>query len=125
MLLKISLLALYLRLFKSIKKVTIAIYICAGITILFYLATMIAELVIGIPRRSEGWEVAQIRYGPFGLNVSVARGFFGFVSDFVILFIPLTQIIRLHLPLRKKIALLCIFLTGLLYVHFSFSLKYL
>jgi len=117
MLLRISLLALYLRLFKPIKVVTTVIYLCSGITIIFYLVTMIAELVVGIPRQDEGWIVAQRRYGPWGLKISVARGIFGVLSDFVILFIPLTQIVKLYLPLRKKIVLICVFLTGLLYVQ--------
>ncbi|KAK6948148.1 hypothetical protein Daesc_009912 [Daldinia eschscholtzii] len=80
-------------------------------------ATMIAELVVGLPKAGgEGWQAAQIRYGPFGLNLSVVRGVFGVISDFVILLIPMTQVIKLHLPLRKKITILGIFLTGLLYV---------
>ena len=125
MLLRISLLALYLRLFKPIKVVTTVIYLCSGITIIFYLVTMIAELVVGIPRQDEGWIVAQRRYGPWGLKISVARGIFGVLSDFVILFIPLTQIVKLYLPLRKKIVLICVFLTGLLYVQLWILFKHL
>ncbi|KAI1477678.1 hypothetical protein F4774DRAFT_388204 [Daldinia eschscholtzii] len=115
MLVKLTLLVLYLRIFNPVEIAKIAIYICIGVTISFYIATMIAELVVGLPKAGgEGWQAAQIRYGPFGLNLSVVRGVFGVISDFVILLIPMTQVIKLHLPLRKKITILGIFLTGLL-----------
>ncbi|KAI0117411.1 hypothetical protein F4814DRAFT_416204 [Daldinia grandis] len=115
MLVKVSLLVLYLRIFNPVRQVTITIYVCTGVIVSFYLATMIAELVVGVPKAgSEGWQEAQARYGPFGLNVSVVRGVFGIISDFAILFIPLAQVMKLYLPLRKRIILAGIFLTGLL-----------
>lgn len=119
MLVKTSLLTLYLRIFNPVRRVTIAIYICIGIVISLYLSTMIAELMVGIPRGGEGWQAAQMKYGPFGLNISAVRGVFGIVSDFAILLIPSTQIVKLNLPLRRKVVLVCVFLTGLLYVPVS------
>lgn len=117
MLVKVSLLALYLRVFKPSRKVNIIIYTCIGVVMAFYLSTMIAELVVGIPKSGNGgWQEAQMNYGPFGLDVSAVRGVFGIVSDFAILLIPLTQIVQLNLPLKRKVVLVCIFLTGLLYV---------
>lgn len=86
---------------------TFSIYTCIGVVVSFYLVTIVAELVAGIPRPGGGgWQQAQVKYGPFGLSVSVAHGIFGIISDFVILLIPLTQIISLCLPLRKKIILI-------------------
>lgn len=85
-----------------------------GIIVLFYLATMIAELVIGVPRNGIGWQMAQNNYGPFGLHVSSVRGVFGVVSDFAIIAIPLTQTFKIQIATRKKIVLVCVFLTGLL-----------
>lgn len=114
MLVKVSLLALYLRMFKPVRLVNIIIHTCIGVVVSFYVATMIAELVVGVPRGDEGWQAAQARYGNFGLEVSAARGIFGVISDFVILAIPLSQVVQLHLPLRRKITLVCIFLSGLL-----------
>jgi hypothetical protein len=125
MILKLSLLTLYLRFFNRVRTVRIAIYTSIGIIVSFYLSTIIAELAVGIPRPGEGgWGPVQTSYGPFGLNVSAARGVFGVVSDFTILLIPITQIVPLSLPLQRKIILLCIFLTGLLYVLLSFALDH-
>ncbi|KAG8158325.1 hypothetical protein KVR01_012086 [Diaporthe batatas] len=115
MLVKLSLLFMYLRMFKPVQLVKIFIYVSIGAVTSFYVATIIAELAVGIPRPGEGWPAAQMRYGNFGLEVSVVRGVFGVISDFVIFFIPLSQVIRLHLPLKRKITLVCIFLTGLLF----------
>ncbi|KAH8767428.1 hypothetical protein F5883DRAFT_644439 [Diaporthe sp. PMI_573] len=115
MLVKLSILALYLRMFKSVRLVNIVSFVCIGVVASFYVATVIAELVVGVPRAGEGgWQVAQMRYAVFGLDISAVRGAFGVVSDFAILFIPLSQVIQLHLPLKRKIILICIFLTGLL-----------
>ncbi|OTB11606.1 hypothetical protein K445DRAFT_321984 [Daldinia sp. EC12] len=115
MLVKLTLLILYLRIFNPVKIAKIAIYVCIGVTISFYMATTIAELVVGLPKAGgEGWQAAQSRYAPFGLDLSVVRGVFGVISDFVILLIPMTQVITLHLPLRKKVIIAGIFLAGLL-----------
>ncbi|KAI0191924.1 hypothetical protein F4808DRAFT_443454 [Astrocystis sublimbata] len=114
LLVKLSLLMLYLRIFNPVQAVKITIYACIGVLTAFYFSTIIAELVVGIPRNRGGWQEAQVRYGPFGLTISVVRGVFGVVSDFVILFIPITQLIKLSVPLGRKIVLLGVFLTGLL-----------
>jgi hypothetical protein len=121
MLVKVALLSLYLRLFGTIQKVRFTIYACMGIIASFYLSTMIAELVVGVPRHGDGWQAAQSRYGPFGLDVSVVRGVFGVVSDFAIIAIPLTQTFKIQVATRKKIVLICVFLTGLLYVNLSLT----
>lgn len=114
MLVKVSLLALYLKLFGSIRRVKVSIYICMGIVATFYIATVIAELVVGIPSHGVTWQTAQTRYGPFGLDISGVRGVFGIVSDFAIISIPLTQTFKIQIALRRKIVLACVFLTGLL-----------
>ncbi|KAI0417229.1 hypothetical protein F5X98DRAFT_341749 [Xylaria grammica] len=114
MLVKLSLLSLYLRIFNPAWKVTLTIYVCAAIVSSFYISTIIAELVVGIPKGNGSLQQAQVRYGPFGLTISTVRGVFGIVSDFTILFIPMTQLITLALPTKRKVVLICIFLTGLL-----------
>ncbi|KAJ2983343.1 hypothetical protein NUW58_g6268 [Xylaria curta] len=114
MLVKLSLLLLYLRIFKPAWKVTLTIYACIGIVSLFYLSTMIAELVVGVPKGGGTWQQAQAAYGPFGLTISVVRGVFGVLSDFVILLIPMTQLVLLALPTRRKVVLVGVFLTGIL-----------
>ncbi|KAK5630927.1 hypothetical protein RRF57_006642 [Xylaria bambusicola] len=114
LLVKLSLLSLYLRIFSPVQAIKLTIYACIGILSSFYVSTIIAELVVGIPRNNRGWQEAQIRYGPFGLTISVVRGVFGVISDFVILFIPIAQLVKLSVPLGRKIILLCVFLTGLL-----------
>ncbi|KAI1826553.1 hypothetical protein F4861DRAFT_63956 [Xylaria intraflava] len=113
---KLALLTLYLRIFNPSRNVTLAIYVCLVIVTGFYLSTVIAELVVGLPSNDAGWTQGQnkVIWGTFGLTVSVVRGVFGVVSDFAILLIPMTQLIRLALPMRRRIILSCVFLTGLL-----------
>jgi hypothetical protein len=118
MLVKVTLLVLYLRIFKPVKSVVIIIYTCIGIITAFYTATLIAYIVQCIPRTtgSAAWLMSQAKCGPFALRVSAVQGVFGPVSDFVILMIPLSLVIPMRLPFQKKLAVASIFLTGLVYV---------
>jgi hypothetical protein len=48
-------------------------------------------------------------------NLNAAVGLFGVLSDLYVLIIPVTMVTKLRLPRNRKIGLLGIFMTGLLY----------
>lgn len=48
-------------------------------------------------------------------NVGVASGIVNLVGDFYILILPLPLVSKLQLPKKRKISLLVIFMTGLMY----------
>lgn len=52
---------------------------------------------------------------------NIMMGAFNVCSDLYILIIPIPAILKLHLPSRKKIQVLMIFLTGLWYDHAHLS----
>ena len=48
------------------------------------------------------------------LNVSVGMGVFSTITDFYVLTIPISLVVELRLPLKRKFGVSAIFLTGLL-----------
>lgn len=48
------------------------------------------------------------------LSTVLAVGYFNLCTDFYILLLPISGIIRLQLPKRRKIGVILIFMTGLL-----------
>jgi hypothetical protein len=49
-----------------------------------------------------------------GTSISIVQSVINVITDFVILFIPLPMTLALRLPLRKKLAVSSVFLTGLM-----------
>ncbi|KAK3688824.1 hypothetical protein B0T22DRAFT_490423 [Podospora appendiculata] len=116
MLVKVSLLVLYLRIFHPVYVVNRAIYACIGLVSAFYLVTIIYDAVKCTPAPGSpgGYFLAALYCAPFALEISVAQGVFGLVSDVVILLIPMSLVLPMNLPRGKKIAVTCTFLTGFL-----------
>lgn len=118
LLVKLALLVLYLRVFRPIYSVRLTIYSCIGILAAFYLATCVAYLVQCVPETSQNVAVA-LNTGnciPSAVDITVVRNFFGAVSDFVILVIPINQVFKLGLVRKKKFAVVGTFMTGLMCV---------
>ncbi|KAK3323192.1 hypothetical protein B0T19DRAFT_199336 [Cercophora scortea] len=116
MLVKVSLLVLYLRIFHPVYVVNRAIYACIGLVSVFYLVSIIYDAVkcTPAPGSQGGYFLAALYCAPSALEISVALGVFGLVSDVVILLIPMSLVLPMNLPRRKKIAVTCTFLTGFL-----------
>ena len=106
---------MYLYIFKSLRWFRICAYIGAAITTTFYISTTVGVLVLTIPRRGETWaEHLNTKDDRRGLTVSVATSSFGLVIDLVILLLPIIAVMPLQLPTRRKIGVVCVFMTGLL-----------
>lgn len=118
MFVKVTLLTLYFRLFSPNPKARIAIWLGIVLISVFYIITVILDLVQCIPRKGdEGrWlgEKARTRCGQPSLNISTAQGVVSAVSDVYILIIPLRLVWSLHVTTKRKIGVSVIFLTGLL-----------
>ena len=112
---KASLFLLYLRLFSPDRWTRNLIYGGLIITFTFYLATTIAFGALCIPRQAETW--AEAAFSPHCHQVLVmiyVQGVFNVVSDFYVLVIPIPVVLKLQLPIQKKIGICAIFMTGLL-----------
>lgn len=111
---KLSILCLYRRIFSvaSFRRLT---SIIAAVCLLWFLAAVIADLLYCIPIR-HFWE-------PFGegscFNFAaffLAMEIVDLLLDVVIICLPIRPILGLHLSLRRRLALLAIFLLGALWV---------
>lgn len=113
---KISLLVLYMRIFKVARFA--AIMIRAGIIfiIVFYIVCFIANAVFCFPRGNEDWFDATLepRCGQPQLKLAAAQGVVGVITDFYTLAIPFILVLRLHMTTSRKTAVTGIFLTGLM-----------
>jgi len=118
MMVKISLLTLYLRLFDPIQRVRRIIWACIAILVSFYVGCIVGGLIFCLPRPSDagGWmsTTSHARCGQPQIDISITQSIFGAVSDFGVLAIPLHLVVGLKLSLKKKIGVSAIFLTGLL-----------
>lgn len=114
---KLSLLLLYHRIFSPDRWTRLFIYF--GIGVIFIVYTITASILVGlcIPRKGEGWALA-LRSSRCRdtMVMTYVQGIFNIVSDFYVLVLPLPVVWKLQLPLRKKIGVSAVFMTGLLSV---------
>ena len=98
---KLSLLWLYLRIFSLIKVTKYLIY--AGMTFCTgaYITIMFVNIFANINTL---------------IAANKALGVVNFASDVYILFVPLTTVAKLQLSTKRKIGILLVFMTGIVYV---------
>ena len=86
----------------------------AAITTTFYVSTTVAMLIFSTPRRGMTWaEHLLMKELSRALIVRVVTSCFGVVIDLVILLLPMIAVMPLQLPPRRKIGVVCVFMTGL------------
>lgn len=112
---KLALFLLYYRIFALNSRTKFAIYLGIVVNCLFYIASAIAHLVLCIPRPSDGW--TSPRYAARcnkSRVLDIIVGIFGLISDLYIFILPLPVLWRLQMPLKRKLGVMAIFLTGLM-----------
>ncbi|KAI0006914.1 hypothetical protein F4779DRAFT_629475 [Xylariaceae sp. FL0662B] len=117
---KLTLLTLYLRIFKPAVCARLTIWLGIVVTILFYIATFIGYLGlcahVGIPI----WvSMRDVRCANNNLSISKAQGWYALISDAYILAVPLSLVWGLKLNPRRKLGVMAVFLTGLVAVAIS------
>jgi hypothetical protein len=118
---KLSLFFLYLRLFKPSTWMRHLVFMGIALCAVVYAGTTIAFGVLCVRRPGESWR--QVSTSDRCLrqtgSLNYVQGIFGLVSDIYIYILPFPLVMKLHMPLARKIAVLAIFATGLLYVSTS------
>lgn len=112
MFVRLSLLSLYLRIFKPIRWARITIFVGIILIAVFYVICAITLLATTVPRPGQTWMYTTSKHVKLEEDVSVAQGYFGVFSDLLILVIPLRLVSDLSLPKNRKIGVLAVFLTG-------------
>ena len=111
---KLSLFLLYYRLFARHQWIRYMVYLGIGSALAMYTAGMIVYGYLCLPRRGQSWIEAGLSsrcHGQF-IMIGYVRGPFNVLSDIFLLLLPLPAVWQLHLPLRKKLGISGIFLTG-------------
>ena len=86
----------------------------AAITTTFYISTTVAMFILSTPRRGMTWpEHLLMKDLKRALIVRIVTSCFGVVIDPVILLLPMIAVMPLQLPPRRKIGVVCVFMTGL------------
>ena len=81
----------------------------------FYIASTVSHFVFVTPEKGQTVNhVIQQNLGSIK-KLGLALGFFGVISDLYILLIPITGLLQFRLAWRRKVGVMLIFLTGLLY----------
>lgn len=112
---KLSLLFLYLKIFRPNARLRYFIYFGIAFNILFYTSVMVAFLIIYMPRKGES--LLTLLYKPrirTGVTVAIVQGAVNVGSDLYILCLPILGVWQLQAPLSKKIGISAIFMTGTL-----------
>lgn len=119
-LVKLTLFCLILTVFRPITWLRRLVFIGIGVTAAFYLYSAIYFGIAcgpkgGVDRYSYlagmAGKSCHDPYGFIQIN-NIMQGAFNVFSDLYILIIPIPAILKLHLPLRRKVAVLLMFLTG-------------
>ncbi|KAI4286715.1 MAG: hypothetical protein L6R35_004031 [Caloplaca aegaea] len=114
---KLSLFLLYYRLFSRHRWIRYLVYFGIGSVAAMYTAGTIVYGYLCLPRPGQSWIEAGLsaRCHDQFIMISYVRGPFNLLSDLYLFLLPLPAVWQLHLPLRKKMGIAGIFLTGSLY----------
>ncbi|EFY94964.2 hypothetical protein MAA_09542 [Metarhizium robertsii ARSEF 23] len=118
---KVSLLALFLRIFARSRRSKMMIWAGIGFTVASYATLLGAWIYYSAPHQGEGWSdtIYQVRTGRDTPPISVVFGALAIFTDFYIIAIPITAISSLNLSTKKKFGVSALFVTGLLACAFS------
>ena len=113
---KTSILLLYIRMFSPSLTLRILLHITLGANITFYSIGFFLEIFMCIPREAI-WNPWIEDYKCINMAaMELAAATFNAVSDFTILILPMSTVWNLNARREKRIALMAVFATGLLYV---------
>lgn len=113
---KLSVLLLYLEIFKVNKQARFTVAIGLTIITAQCLMTIIGNCILCVPEPGDSWLIAsstekcRVTATLYGVIISAMSVF----SDLYVIVIPLPVIWQLHMARRKKIGVSVIFITGLL-----------
>ena len=112
---KLSLLFLYLHIFRPNVRLRHCIHFGIWFLCLFYSATFIAYAVLSIPRPGQSQLAAILSVDTArDIPLGITQGAINVVSDFYIFCLPIPVVWKLQMPRKKKIGVFAVFVTGLL-----------
>ena len=107
---------MYLQIFWPFKWLRLCIYLGASLTLLVYLGFEIFWLYSMTPRKRGTWAAmaaSPLEFKTLVLSVPIAA--VGLGINVYLLVLPITAVMQLQLPTRRRIGVILIFMTGLAY----------
>ena len=121
MVVKLTFFLLYLETFRPMRWLRLSVYVGTVSLTLFYGAYSIGLFVIATPTSGQTWQVHTFssieRSNAYTAVIYLAAGGLGF--DLYLLALPIGAIMQLQLPLRRKVGVTLIFMTGILCAYFT------
>ena len=112
---KLSLLVLYLEIFRPNVITRYFIYFGIAFVGLVYTSMLIAFAVLSIPKPGQSLLVSILSPDTAkDIPLGIVQGSVNIASDFYILTLPIPGVWNLQLPLKKRLGVIAIFMTGLL-----------
>ena len=112
---KLSLFMLYMRIFSFDRKMRYMIYFGIAANLVFTIIITAMQAAYTIPWRGETWlDPRHLTRVEHSTVLAVPVGIFGVISDIYILILPIPTILKLNLPLQKKMGVIAIFMIGFL-----------
>ncbi|KAF7898376.1 hypothetical protein EAF00_004822 [Botryotinia globosa] len=112
---KFSLFLMYLEIFVGLQWMKICVYIGATLSSLFYLAITVAQFYLATPFNGETWKSHIVSARTLkAITFSVPAAAMGLAIDVYLFILPFIAVVRLHLPMRKRIPAMMMFSVGLL-----------
>ena len=111
---KLSLFLLYHRLFGRHFWIRYLVYLGIFCSVAMYATGIIVYGYLCLPRSGQSWVKAVLssRCHQQFIMVGYVRGSFNILSDLYLLLLPLPAVWQLHLPVRKRLGIAIVFLTG-------------
>jgi hypothetical protein len=111
---KAAILALYIRVFDSIRWMRISSYALIVFTGLFYMSNVVIAAAYCLPRNGAPWDQTAFARCGSPVKSAIVIGIFGVVADLIIFILPFPVISKLHLTQSKKFGLMIVFMAALL-----------
>jgi hypothetical protein len=104
---------MYLQIFTIKRAFRIAVHIGIAFTAGLYGSSLIVESYFQAPHVGQTWEILAIEPNMMQLKTWIAaQGALIVLLDVYIFLLPLPIILRLHLPVRRRVQLTAVFLTA-------------
>lgn len=112
---KLSILLLYMEMFRPNIMMRYCIYFCILFVCLFYIAASIIRFALIIPKKGQNlYKSFAYLTSSKQTHLVVVHAVVNIITDFSILCLPILGVWQLQLPIPKKIGISAVFMTGLL-----------
>ncbi len=116
---KLSILALYIRIFGVHRTFEKTAWLVGAIIVFYCIACTPMYILACIPGGARSFAQIQANQCVPYLGLSIAVGAINIATDTVLLVLPVPMLVRLQMSTGRKIAMLFVFGTGLVYAYFS------